>query len=216
MKSQRLDIEAPLPFDYFGQEPSSGEVKELILFLHGYSQKGSTLLRNLADACPKGAKILAPNGPFPIPRKTDTGMKVGYSWYFYDPSQDEYLVDMRTSVKFLCSAIESLGLAGVPKRIVGFSQGGYLAPFVGHAMKNVKQVVGISSGYLIDELPVQLAFRWDGIHGDKDEVVECDGAKRNHSKLASLGILGDFSVLNGVGHELNPEVVTTLKKVLTF
>ena len=216
MKTQRLYVEAPLPFDYVETEPFGKEVKELILFLHGYSQKGKTVIRNLVEACPEDARVLAPNGPFPIPRKTENGFKVGYGWYFYDPVQDEYVVDMRTSIKALCSGIDALGLSSIPKRIIGFSQGGYLAPFVAHAMKNVKQVVGISSGYLIKELPTHLNFRWDGIHGDQDEVVGCAGALQAHSKLTSRGIAGEFHILKGIGHELNQEVASTLKAILTI
>jgi predicted esterase len=216
MKMQRFYVDAPLPIDYVEKEPSGREAKELILLLHGYLQNGQTLIRSLGDACLEEARVLAPNGPFPIPRKTEGGFKVGYSWYFYDPVQDEYLVDMRTSIKFLCSAVEALGFMNMPKRIIGFSQGGYLAPFVGHAMKNVKQVIGIGSSYLVDELPGPLPFRWDGIHGGQDEVVGCEGARRAHSKLASMGIAGDFHVLNEIGHELNEEVATKLKAVLSY
>ncbi|MEO5969054.1 MAG: hypothetical protein ABIQ95_03935 [Bdellovibrionia bacterium] len=214
MKTQRLYLDAPLPFDYVELESSGKEEKELILILHGYLQKGESLVHVLSDACPKDSRVLAPNGPFPIPRKTESGYKVGYSWYFHDPVQNDYFVDMRTSIRFLCSAIDALGLSDIPKRIIGFSQGGYLAPFVGNAMKNVRQVIGISSGFLMDELPTRLNFRWDGIHGDQDEVVDCEGALLAHSKLATMGITGDFHVLHGIGHELNEQVVDKLKAVL--
>jgi predicted esterase len=211
---KRLYVNAPLPLDYFEEGSTDKEPQEAILFLHGYEQKGQTLIQKLAKACPPDAKLIAPNGPFPIPRRTETGFKVGYSWYFYDPFQDEYLVDMKTSIQALTSVVDALRLAETPKRIIGFSQGGYLAPFVALALKNVKQVVGISCGYPIDELPSSVNFRWDGIHGKKDEIVDPEGSKRDHFRLEQLGIAGTYTLLENVGHELNDEVADTLRKVL--
>lgn len=214
MKAKRLLIEVPLVFDYVELGPSGRETEELILLLHGYEQRGQTLLDKFAEACPSTARILAPNGPFPLPRKSGNSFKVGYSWYFYDPGQDEYFIDMKTSVRALSSAIDTLGLKSIPKRIVGFSQGGYLAPFVALALKNVKQVIGISCDYLIDELPETLNFRWDGIHGDQDEIVGITEPQLSHSRLEGMGIAGKFHILEGVGHELSEGVVNTVKMIL--
>jgi predicted esterase len=99
---------------------------------------------------------------------------------------------------------------------VGFSQGGYLAPFVALNLTNVIQVVGIGAGYLNEELDQTPTFRWDGIHGDQDTVVQCPNARESHAQLAEKGIAGEFRVLPGVGHELNDLVAGCLRSVFAL
>ncbi|CAM6053774.1 unnamed protein product [Sphagnum tenellum] len=220
MKINRISFNTLLTLDYTGAGPSADlsdkfdGTSEVILLLHGYEQKASSILGKLQSVRPSHTKFIAPNGIFPVPRRVGSSFKVGYSWYFFDPHSNEYLIDMSVSVQAIVSLIEKLEFQSIPKRIIGFSQGGYLAPFVAHRLKNVRQVIGVGCDYLIDELPPGIEYRWDGIHGKRDEIVDWKKSQLSHSRLSELGIEGKFYTLEEVGHDLSPPVVETLAQVL--
>jgi predicted esterase len=198
--------------------------QELVILLHGYQQSGRYLFDKLASQCPSNAVILAPNGPYPLPeRKADGTYRLGFSWYFYNPATDSYYIDMSIALEMLARLVEELGYSELPKRIVGFSQGGYLAPFAAMRFKAVKQVVGIASEFVADEWresaktqsrewPPQ--YRVDSIHGDQDDIVEVKDSRKNHEILAREGARGEFRMLPGIGHRITSEVKAAVGEVL--
>jgi predicted esterase len=192
---------------------------ELVLLLHGYQQTGKHLFEKLVDSCPPSAVVLAPNAPFPIPeRKPDGSYRIGFSWYFYNPAIDDYFIDMRISIDFLSSLVKELGFEALPKRIVGFSQGGYLAPFVAARLSEGRQVVGMGCELLGTEMKEvgiwPPKFRMDAIHGELDEVVALAGAQRSHAQLIEQGVRGEFVTLTGVGHRITSEMRDALANSL--
>jgi predicted esterase len=205
-----LSIDFPVHF----VERSVPSPKELVVFLHGYMQIGSYMLSKLGKAFSESSYLLAPSGPFPIPEKSKDGWRLGFSWYFYDPITDEYVVDMKTSIGMLGSLIQSKGFATLPKKIVGFSQGGYLAPFLGQRLKNVSQVICIAGQFLDEELSGELPFQMDAIHGELDEI--CDPAKAESSVHALLarGLRAKYHEVKGGTHRISESVVESLRSVL--
>jgi predicted esterase len=183
----------------------------VFLLMHGYSQTAEYLLNKFLPTIPDGALVIAANGPFPAPKWIDEKPRLGFSWYFYDSSKDEYLVDMKTSVDMWIKIVDENHLQEVPKIIIGYSQGGYLAPFVAQELKNVVQVVGVGCEFLADELKENLSFRIDGIHGENDEVVSHDGAKKSHEKLIAQGARGNFITVKGNGHKISDEITVAVK-----
>src|SRR5262249_30506365 len=147
--------------DFVLKQPVSA--KRLLVLLHGYEESGSRIFEKLKDAMPEDAAVLAPNGPFPIPRRSDGGYRMGFSWYFYDASTDEYFIDMEIGVGFVTRLVEELGLSALPTTLIGFSQGGYIAPFVGQALRSVDRVMGLGSQFLKDEMSLPVSFRMDAI-----------------------------------------------------
>jgi predicted esterase len=168
----------------------------------------------LKDTFPKDALVLAPNGLFPIPQRTEAGYKVGFSWYFYDPTPQEYFVDMNPAIYFLKAGIEKLGLAALPKRIIGFSQGGYLAPLAATKLGSVKQVIGIASEYLSDEIEGSIAFRADSVAGENDEIVKLEESRLAHQKFVKRAPAGEFFAIPGVGHKIESKVQAQIKILL--
>lgn len=188
--------------------------RELILLLHGYTESGVNMVRRLEPVFSADAAVLAPNGPFPMPRKTENGYKVGYAWYFYDPMKDEYFIDMELGCQYLKGLIEKLGLADLPTRIVGFSQGGYLAPFFASRHGSVIQVIGVASQFLHEEIPQDLPFRLDTIMGADDDVVSPDVARISHESLVARGARGSFELVPGVGHLIDAQVQAVIGRKL--
>jgi predicted esterase len=211
----RIWVSAPLPFDAASIAPTDGEApRELILMLHGFAETRARMLKKLASAIPeelgRSALVLAPNAPFLMPHRTEQGYSATYSWYFYDPTTDEYAIDMRTSVEFLKQGLEARGLAHLPKRIIGFSQGGFLAPIAASGLENVRQFIGIGCEYLVDEIPVPIResvpYRVDAVHGSLDESVGIDRALGSHRRLMDLGISGTFQRVEGSGHRIDDAI----------
>src|SRR4051794_31786006 len=127
-KTARAQVPATLVGDYLYREAS--QPRELVILLHGFQQSGKHMADKLAGCFSEQVSILAPNAPFPLPeRKPDGSYRVGFSWYFYNAPMDEYYIDMSVALEYLQGLVLKLGLEKLPKRIVGFSQGGYLAPF---------------------------------------------------------------------------------------
>jgi predicted esterase len=218
----RKIVKAGLPFDYHLQLPLNERPEEVILLLHGYSESGTRILNKAGPAIPDSlrarAAVFAPNGPFPLPilpEKAGDPYKVGFSWYFYDRSTQQYYIDMETAIEFLSAGLEALQLESLPKRIIGFSQGGYLATLLGARLDSVKQVVGIACEYLHDEVLGKVQYRLDGIHGADDPVVSLDDAKESYAQMKhSRSLTGEFVELPSVGHRIDSTVQKHLCEIL--
>jgi predicted esterase len=186
---QNTRVSVTLPADYLLRKPEAP--RELVLLLHGYSQTGAKIFSKLESACPRDAAVLAVNGPFLTPIRTDSGYSSGYSWYFYNPLTDEYAVDMQTGVEYLAGLVAQLKLDALPLRVVGFSQGGYL---------------GIGCEFLRDEIDFDVAFRMDAIHGAQDEVVSAASAEAGFRRMQERGVRGEWHLLPGTGHRIDEKV----------
>lgn len=194
---------------------------ELILLLHGYTESGEKIFQRLEKYLPENAVILSPCGLFPLPqRKGGDTRKVehemGYSWYFYDFKTDEYVVDMECAIRYLTGLVQLLKWDHLPLRIIGFSQGGYLAPFVGLAQPQTRQVIGIASRFLDDEFSTLPPFRMDAVHGELDEVVEYPASLGSHRRLLERGGTGQFISVPNTGHRLTFEVREHVKNLLAL
>ncbi|OFZ55845.1 MAG: hypothetical protein A2428_07480 [Bdellovibrionales bacterium RIFOXYC1_FULL_54_43] len=219
----RLKISSSLICDYALRavaNPSS-----LVLLLHGYLQSGPYLFKKLEPLIPASAIVLAPNAPFPVPVKlkgkpgeipkgTESGFRLGFSWYFYDPSKDDYYIDMESSVEYLKALVRALGYEELPKILVGYSQGGYVAPFAGQAFRRVTRVLGISCQFLDEEIRGAIPFRMDAIHGLSDDWVDAEVAERSHRALVNRGVEGEFILLRNSGHRITSEMADAISEQL--
>jgi predicted esterase len=218
----RILISTPIPMDAAIVRPASGEApQELILLLHGFAETGDRMLRKILPAIPESlrerAVIVAPNALFPMPHKTDSGYIMTFSWYFYDPGSSEYYIDMKPATEFLVAGLKAHGFSHLPKRIIGFSQGGFLAPIAAAALEDVRHFVGLGCEYLVDEIPDgagSVRYRVDAIHGEQDESVSAARARESHSRLISAGVPGSFTALPGVGHRIEDKMREALSRVL--
>jgi len=221
----RVSATLSLPFDSFRVNPADGAApRELILLLHGFSESGERMLRKLAPAIPPElqgmAVTLAPNAPFLLPHKTDAGFVATFSWYFFEPGANDYYIDMEPSIDFLASGLQALGLAHLPKRIIGFSQGGFMAPIAASRLGNIRQFIGIGCEYLVDEIPGTLPhsvpYRVDAIHGAEDASVDPLKARDSHRRLTAAGVEGSFTMLEGVTHKIDDRVRAEVTRALSL
>jgi predicted esterase len=195
--------------------------KQLVLLLHGYAESGRKIFKLLEPQIGSDAVVLAPNGPFPMPRRIPNGYAVGFSWYFYDDSRDEYFIDMELGLTYLRGVVTGLGLDHLPLTVIGFSQGGYLAPFLGQSLTQTRHVIGIGCEFLAEELKAGIPFRIDAMHGGKDDVVSASRAQSSHTKLlgrvaAQVSIKGEFRLFPETGHEISQEIQASVKSLTSI
>ena len=212
----RLTAPARVPIDCDIREPE--QPRQAIILLHGYSETGGKMLRRLGTVLPQDALILAPNAPFPqVLARNEIGYEIGFSWYFHDPQKDEYFIDMEVALSCLSEVIARKVPAGLRITLIGFSQGGYLAPFVAsREASRVKRVIGIGCQFLDEELVSPLGFEIHGIHGEEDDVVNAAVSQRSHEKLILAGARGGtYALLPGVGHRITHEVQAEVARILS-
>lgn len=193
----------------------AGAGDPIVLLVHGFQQTGERFFKQVVSAIPENFEVLAVDGPFPVPFQGESGKWVlGYSWYFYSHRHKVYYVPMSAGVNFLCGWLQDQGLASRVQKVVGFSQGGYLAPFVAKKLSKVDQVIGIHSRFRYEELTDPQDYRLDCLHGEDDPLVEPDYSQDSHDKLLEMGWKGEYRLLPGVGHSISAEVLEGLTDML--
>ncbi|MCY4524189.1 MAG: hypothetical protein OXB84_05575 [Halobacteriovoraceae bacterium] len=188
------------------------EAKRVYLLLHGYGQNCDSIIDELKSALPANALILAPNGPFPLPQRTSKGLYLNFAWYFYDNIRNTYHIDYQLPATILKELAQTLNLNKIPMTVIGFSQGGYLSPFVANMISSVDHVIGISCRFCYERLG-KIGYRIDGIHGRSDSIVDPDGARKSHGEMISKGGSGKFYLFEE-GHKLGGEFKNCVKNLV--
>ncbi|MDJ0835107.1 MAG: hypothetical protein QNK37_01240 [Acidobacteriota bacterium] len=188
--------------------------KRMVLLLHGFQQTGGTILRLLGGCFDQDTLVVAPNGLFPYPYRSGNGYKIGYAWYFYDPVTGVYGVTMDPARTMLKKLVNGLGYAHLPKWVAGYSQGGYLAPFVAQDLEGVTRVIGVNSRYRHEVLTEPLPFRLDALHGALDPVVEPEGSQTSHEKVIAAGNRGSFTLVTGAAHKIGDKLRTAFEAMV--
>lgn len=185
--------------------------KEIFLLLHGLGERGKRIFRKLSPILPSESIVMAPNGPFPLERKKEGRIDYGHSWYFYDKNDGRYFINQDLAKFWLRDLILLVNPNKLPVTIIGFSQGGYLAPLVGHEIKETKLVVGLACEFrttLIHERPL---FNMIAIHGESDEIVTLKSALREKDLLQEKGISFDLFPVKNTAHEISSEMLGVIK-----
>lgn len=211
----RTRVPSFLYADYFLRKPDK-DPKRLVILLHGYEQSGEKMMEKLQSVISSDMVILAPNGPFPLPRRTESGYRLGFSWYFWNPITDEYYMDMEIAVGMISELTSRLGISNLPTTLIGFSQGGYLAPFVAQALPQVDQIISLGAEYLVDEITHPAQYRADAVHGALDEVVSAQNSQKSHEQLIHRGAKGEFVLLDQTGHRIDSSMQAEVSKLLNL
>lgn len=183
------------------------------LVLHGVMEKGSRMLRRMQEALPEDSLILAPDGPFPIPTKMETGYKVRYAWYFFDNIKNIYVIDYEYSANLLVNLLKALNFDHKKLVIIGYSQGGYLAPFVAQKSPQTKYIIGLACVFKQDLLPEKLTIPFTLVHGRQDSMVSYSGAFSNFEIISKYNKDCHFQTLENTDHFYNELFADTVTKI---
>lgn len=187
----------------------------LVICLHGYQDHALSMLRRIGwwdKDLP--FQVLAINGPFPVPSWTGDGFKEAYSWYFRDSRADIMLVHPTTTAQALRALIDDLGFKDTPKVIFGFSQGGYMAPYLTSQLINVRGIIGLGCGYFreaYEQCPPVLVH---AVHGDADERISMSGARADFEKIRQFGHTGAFHEVAGLTHKVEYSVEPLIRQLV--
>jgi predicted esterase len=187
--------------------------QELILLLHGLGERGKRIYRKLLSSLPENALVLAPNAPFPIPRKEGKN-DFGYSWYFYDKVAQEYFIRQDLAKFWLRDLVKLENPNRLPVTIVGFSQGGYLAPVVAQEIPECKLVVGLSCEFRTHLITKKPEFKLIALHGKNDSIVSPNSAKVQIESLEKKGISIDFHLIDDTAHEISANMAKHIQFIL--
>lgn len=188
--------------------------KELILLLHGYDERGKRIFRKLAPYLPSHALILAPNGPYPLPRPKVDRLDFGYAWYFYDKFKERHPHGPDLPAQWLADLIGLHNPSRLPVTIIGFSQGGFLAPTVAFKVPETKLVVGVGCAFVSGFFPERPKFDLINLHGQSDEVVPLSRIEGEAKKLADKNIIFERRIVEDTAHEINSLMGNIIKDIL--
>ncbi|CAM2068910.1 Abhydrolase-2 domain-containing protein [Sulfidibacter corallicola] len=213
MPERNLDLTWRVSYELEGDD--SGEI---LILLHGFGQRGAVIQTKLQPFLKNmEAMRIAPDAPFPIPEKTAGGFRLGFTWYFFDPKTGIYHVDMQQAVTQVSALVRAMDWWHRPKRVIGYSQGGYLAPFVGLALERVTQVIGINCRFRAESLTGKLPFRLDAVHGARDLMVDPKRAASCHGEILERGNEGEFHLVEGAGHGIGDDIGRAVERqILNF
>src|SRR5690606_38009369 len=161
------------------------------------------IFRKLSPYLPEDAIILAPNAPFPIPRRSEMGLSYGFSWYFYDSVTGKYFLNQDMARDWLKELLKIYNPHHLPLTIIGFSQGGYLAPLVGLDHPTTNFVMGLGCEFRSTLIKEQLHFPLVGLHGKDDDIVSAESSLKNFDMIKHLALKSHWEELPGTKHEIN-------------
>lgn len=206
LRKHSLEIAANLPIQFYFEKHVTAKNK-LLIFLHGYTDSAASFLRRAYEGHELDFDYLAPNAPFPVPVATDKGFKEAYSWYFEDHAIGRTLIAKEVAIKILVKLISELGLESHQKTIIGFSQGGFLAPKLAEKLTGVEKIIGIGCDYRKDLYENIEKIRVFGIHGKLDQVVDY---QKSYNNYVERNFDGEFATLENMGHKITEEGKTQL------
>lgn len=195
--------------------PVSGEVRSVVVFLHGYGANGADLL-GLAD--PLGEHLpdtlfVAPDAP-----EACAGAPHGFQWFpipwIDNSSEEEAERGMQAAVADLNAFLDALMVDEdvLPEQVVlfGFSQGSMMSLHVGPRREDEVAGIVAFSGRLLDpealadEVVVRPPILL--VHGDQDDVVPPQSLPEAAQALQDAGFEDVFAhVMKGTGHGIAPD-----------
>tara|TARA_R110002072_G_scaffold64203_3_gene159521 strand:- start:131259 stop:131915 length:657 start_codon:yes stop_codon:yes gene_type:complete len=211
--------ETPLNLELHYKEAAEDSSEKLYVFLHGYSQDMTFLYNYFNKDCKKKNKhAIFIQAPFPLvgrfPLDTTPDKKKlfnGYAWYFYDAQSDEYIIPVTTPASWIKNFLHNKFPHKKDITLVGYSQGGYLSPFIAQEVEAVKHIIGINCSFRYDLLSTFSCPRVDQLQGVADVIVTPELAQqRYHDFQKKYSFSGSFQMVENETHKLT----TSLKNII--
>ncbi len=200
-EEKRYELKALAVFDGVDRTPERPD--QVILLLHGLQERGLRIYRKLIRYLPDHALILAPNAPYPLPREKEGRTEYGFCWYFYDRQTKSYYLNQKLAVDWLKELLASKNISHLPLTIIGFSQGGYLAPILGHELPQTKLVLGLSCEFRENLVSPEIKFPLIGLHGEKDFVVNVEHSRKDAEILKAKNLPVTWETIPDTAHEIS-------------
>lgn len=187
--------------------------KRVILLLHGFSQRGESLFNKLKKEMPEDAIVISPNAPFPSPVKLGDEYKEAYAWYFYLSKEKRFVIHPTGAVNYLETLLKATGYLELPTTVIGFSQGGYMGPWLVKALHNVEHVISVAADYPSHYYEGLRPYRFDIIHGSNDKIAPLAEVKLNVDILKNKGRICMWHEVEAA-HEVNEAVIQKISSLI--
>lgn len=172
----------------------------LVVALHGQGMTPRSFRREALPAMPERATVLLPQAPLPFEIRKEGRFKQGNSWYVYLGDSPEFLTAMERAENWLRYVLEATlargGLDAERVSLLGFSQGGYLAGFVGLRDPQRYRRLVVAGGRLKHEVledAARAAAQIDGydvlcVHGEQDAGVPLAPTRESVEVVRAWGV----------------------------
>ena len=192
------------------------EIKELndsnrfYILLHGHQLNGTYMFERFKDLL--NGTILAPNAPFLYPLKKNESFEARYTWYFFDPFKKDYYIGMEPAAEYVNSIIQTYVPKDIPVTVIGYSQGGYLAPKIAELNNSVDTVIGLACTFRSSRYQKRENVSYYQINSKSDPLIDYANAKEEYFKLHEDK--SNFITLENTGHKLNSDYIDEVLKIL--
>ncbi|MGI4993104.1 acyl-CoA thioester hydrolase/BAAT C-terminal domain-containing protein [Halobacteriovorax sp. GFR7] len=214
--TSRTIVGTNLPIDSL--EMGNPKAQKTLLVLHGFAQNNEQIKENIVDKLSpqilESFRILIPNGVFPIPKIRPKQITYRYSWYFYDHTRQKYYIDMSTPIEALGNFLKAKDIEFKDVTIVGYSQGGYLAPIMASNLPGIHASIAINANTRVDKLGENLNFKHLSIHNEGDPVVEFENSHNSFLQLKKKITDAQYESFKINTHEISPENIKALESYL--
>ncbi len=173
----------------------------VVVALHGMGHSAASFAKDVAPLLPPGATGILPQAPYPYEIRGSGGIRQGNAWYVYTGESESFLASMAKTETWLLALVAAeiarLGLDARRVALLGFSQGGYLAGFVGVRNPSRLRALVVAGGRIKDEV-LEDAARSAGdlsvlhVHGEQDESVKPGPSRASAEHLASWGVPTEY------------------------
>ncbi len=187
-----------VPVELHRPEDADGS---LVVALHGQGMSPRTFGREALPALPARATVVLPQAPLPFEIRKDGGrFRQGNAWYVYLGDTPEFLASMEAAENWLRYVLDATlargGLDASRVALLGFSQGGYLAGFVGlrdPARYGRLVVAGARLKHEVLADAARAAAQRDGyrvlaVHGEHDEGVRLAPTRASVEQVRAWGV----------------------------
>ncbi|MFP4314468.1 MAG: alpha/beta hydrolase [Alphaproteobacteria bacterium] len=199
--------------NYYEHAPATGNIKKLVILLHGLGSNGQDLISLApywAPAVPE-ALFISPDAPFACDM-VPAGYPNSYQWFSLQSRDPQDMLDGARRAApilkdFIRTQLDKSGVKAENCALVGFSQGTMMALSVAPFFKEkLAGVLGYSGALLWDaeqdmdkmhKIPVRL------IHGEADGVVPIDAYHMARQKLQAEGFQVSGHSTHGLEHSID-------------
>jgi len=218
--AQQATLQEDLALKYLVQlpaeKPEKAQRMPVIILLHGYGSDEKDLF-DLRNFFPKNYLIVSVRAPYAL----SAG---GYQWYegtTADGQRDgkkDQLDNSRTLImKFESEVVKKYKADAKNVYLIGFSQGAIMSYEAGLTNPGVIRGIGVLSGMIFNSLrgqirntPTLKQLKIFISHGTDDQRIAYSEAKTANDYLKVLGLKPDFHTYDGMGHQINKEVLKDL------